>query len=61
MKFKKTEVFYEPQLLSWLIKLNIGDKKIPLFEIIFGIERGVVINPMKRPRFKYHLAKGGRK
>ena len=60
MKFKKTEVFYEPQLLSWLIKLNIGDKKIPLFESIFGIERGVVINPMKRPQFKYHLAKGGR-
>ncbi|WP_396513382.1 hypothetical protein [Lactococcus garvieae] len=60
MKFKKTKVFYEPHLLSWLIKLNIGDKKTPLFESIFGIERGVVINPMKRPRFKYYLTKGGR-
>ncbi|MDT2551765.1 hypothetical protein P7D26_03830 [Lactococcus petauri] len=59
MKFKKTEVFHEPQLISWLIKINIGKKKHPLFNSIFGIDRAVVINPSQRPRFKYRLTGGG--
>lgn len=59
MKFKKTEVFHEPQLISWLIKINIGKKKHPLFKSVFGIERGIVINHEQRPNFKYRLAKGG--
>lgn len=60
MKFKKTKVFHEPQLISWLIKINIDKKKDPLFKNIMGFERAVVINRLQRPQFKYHLAKGGR-
>ncbi|MFK4916333.1 hypothetical protein ACI1T6_05835 [Lactococcus petauri] len=59
MKFKKTKVFHEPKLISWIIKINIDKKKDPLFKNIMGIERAVVINRLQRPHFKYRLAKGG--
>lgn len=57
MKFKKTEVFHESKLISWIIKINIGNKKDPLFKSIFGIESGIVINRAQRPHFKYRLSK----
>lgn len=58
MKFKKTKVFHEPQLISWLIKINIDKKKDPLFKNIMGIERAVVINRLHRPQFNYVLKRG---